>query len=167
MNTDTVSGVRAQGIGEQMAAKAKVVAVVVGLVVAATLGVGCSSDDDSSSDVENTTGGSSGSVNAEYETWCGSVKDLVDQSSPGDLSATADLAAFNQAIVSLTATAPEPIQSDMQTLATATDAKLTAVQADPTATLPQALADDAEAANVEVSAFVSTNCGVELPTIDL
>lgn len=148
-----------------MAAKTKVVAWVVGLVAAATLGVGCSSDD--SSESADTTGGSSGSVNAEYETWCGSVKDLVDQSSPGDLSATADLAAFNQAIVSLTATAPEPIQSDMQTLATATDAKLTAVQADPAATLPQALADEAEAANVEVSAFVSTNCGVQLPTIDL
>jgi hypothetical protein len=148
-----------------MAAKKKVVAIVVGLVAAASLVVACSSDD--SSDSADTTGGSSGGVTAEYETWCGSVKDLVDQSSPGDLSATADLAAFNQAIVSLTSTAPEPIQSDMQTLATATDAKLTAVQADPTATLPQTLADEAKAANVEVSAFVSTNCGVQLPTIDL
>jgi hypothetical protein len=148
-----------------MAAKTKMVAIVVGLVAAAALGLGCSSDD--SSDSTETTGGSSGSVNAEYETWCSSVKDVVDQSSPGDLSATADLAAFNQAIVSLTATAPEPIQSEMQTLATATDAKLTAVQADPTATLPQALADEAKAANDEVSAFVSTNCGVQLPTIDL
>jgi hypothetical protein len=142
-----------------------VVAIVVGLVAAAAVGLGCSSDD--SSDSTETSGGSTGSVNAEYETWCASVKDVVEQSSPGDLSATADLAAFNQAIVSLTATAPEPIQGDMQTLATATDAKLTAVQADPTATLPQALADEAKAANDEVSAFVATNCGVELPTIDL
>lgn len=136
------------------------------LAAVVVFGLGCSSDD-SSTDSTSASGGSSGSVDPAYETWCSSVQDLVDQSSPGDLSATADLAAYNQAIVSLAATAPEPIEQDMQTLATATGAKLTAVQADPTATLPQPLADEAKAANDELAAFVSTNCGVTLPTIDL
>ena len=55
----------------------------------------------------------------------------------------------------------------MQTLATASQTKLAAVQQDPTATLPQAMADQATSANAEVSSFVSENCGLQLPTIDL
>lgn len=149
-----------------MGTKSKVVAIIVALAAAMALGAGCSSDD-SSSESTSTEGAGSASASSEYETWCTSVQNLIDQSSPNDLSAIGDLAAFSQAIASLSSTAPEPIQSDMQTLATATEAKLTAVQQDPTATLPQDLADQAAEANVAVSEFVQTNCGVQLPTIDL
>jgi hypothetical protein len=143
-----------------------VVAVVVAFFTSVTA---CSSDDDSSGS-NSTTGGSqpSGSVNKEYETWCSSVEDLVDQSSPNDLSEVGDLAAFSQALTSLSANAPAPIESQMQTLATATATKLEAVQQDPTATLPSDVAQQAQSASDDVSTFVSDNCGgVQLPTIDL
>lgn len=134
-----------------------------------TLATACSSDDESSGS-NSTTGGSqaSGSVNKEYETWCSSVQNLVDQASPNDLSAVGDLAAFSQALTSLSANTPAPIESQMQTLSTATAAKLAAVQEDPTATLPSDVAQQAQSANEDVSAFVEENCGgVQLPTIDL
>jgi hypothetical protein len=96
------------------------------------------------------------------------VQDLVDQASPNDLSAVGDLAAFSQALTSLSANAPAPIEAQMQTLATATATKLAAVQQDPTATLPSDIAQSAQSASQDVSEFVSENCGgVQLPTIDL
>ena len=154
-----------KGNGEQMGSKTKMGVAVVALVVALGLGAGCSSDDSTST--SNTSGGSSGTPTKEYETWCTSVQNLIDQSSPNDLSDIGDLAAFTQAIQSLASTAPEPIQSQMQTLATASQTKLAAVQQDPTATLPPTMADQATSANEEVSSFVSQNCGLQLPTIDL
>ncbi len=138
------------------------------VVLALGLSAGCSSNSSTSS--TNTSGAASqgsGTPNPQYATWCTSVQNLIDQSSPNDLSDIGDLAAFTQAIQSLASTAPEPIQSQMQTLATASQTKLAAVQQDPTATLPQAMADQATAANQEVTAFVSQNCGLQLPTIDL
>ena len=154
--------------GEQMGSKTKLGVAVVAVVLALGLSAGCSSNSSTSS--TNTSGASSqgsGTPNPQYATWCTSVQNLIDQSSPNDLSDIGDLAAFTQAIQSLASTAPEPIQSQMQTLATASQTKLAAVQQDPTATLPQAMADQATAANQEVTAFVSQNCGLQLPTIDL
>lgn len=149
-----------------MESKTKVGVALVALVIALGLGSGCSSDDSTTDTAASSPG--SGAPKEEYKTWCTSVQNLIDQSSPNDLSDIGDLAAFDQAIQSLASTAPEPIQSDMQTLATASSTKLAAVQQDPTATLPQAMADQATAANADVSSFVSTNCGgVQLPTIDL
>ena len=148
----------------------KRVAVVAMVVVAFFASVAACSSDDDSSGSNSTTGGSqaSGSVNQEYETWCSSVQDLVDQSSPDDLSAVGDLAAFSQALTSLSANAPAPIETQMQTLATVTATKLAAVQQDPTATLPNDAAQQAQSASDDVSTFVSDNCGgVQLPTIDL
>lgn len=143
----------------------------IALVVAAfTLAAACSSDDDSSGSTTATarSGTSDSGVNKEYETWCSSVQDLVDQSSPNDLSELGDLAAFSQALTSLSANAPAPIETQMQTLSTATAAKLAAVQQDPTATLPSDMAQPAQSASQDVSAFVNENCGgVQLPTIDL
>lgn len=152
-----------------MGAKTRRAVALVALVAALGLGTSCSSSD-STSTTNSSAGGSSqssGSVNKEYETWCTSVQNLIDQSSPNDLSDIGDLAAFTQAITSLASTAPQPIQPQMQTLATASQAKLAAVQQDPTATLPTSVSDQAESANADVTAFVSENCGSTLPSIDL
>jgi maltose-binding protein MalE len=154
--------------GEQMGSKTKLGVAVVAVVLMLGLAAGCSSDSTTTS--TNTSGASSqvsGTPNPQYETWCTSVQNLIDQSSPKDLSDIGDLAAFTQAIQSLASTAPEPIQSQMQTLATASQTKLEAVQQDPTATLPQALSDQATSANQDVTTFVSQNCGLQFPTIDL
>jgi hypothetical protein len=150
-----------------MGSKTKVGVAVVALVLALGLGAGCSSGGSSSPDTSGVSSQGSGTAKKEYETWCTSVQNLIDQSSPNDLSDIGDLAAFTQAIESLASTAPQPIQSQMQTLATASQTKLAAVQQDPTATLPQAMVDQTTAANQDVSSFVSQNCGVQLPTIDL
>ena len=69
---------------------------------------------------------------------------------------------------SLTTTAPEPVLSDMQAIATATEAKLEAVQVDPTATLPPEIASQADDAQDQVAIWVRDNCGgLELPELDL
>ena len=138
-----------------------------GAIAVALLAVGpaCSSDDDPAPSAAT---GDGQTVNAEYETWCTSVQNLIEQSSPGDLSAEGELAAFSQAIQSLATTAPEPINSQMQTLATASNTKSEAVAQDPTATLPPAAAQEAQTASQEVSRWVADNCGgLQLPTIDL
>jgi hypothetical protein len=139
------------------------------LVVLSAAGMACSSDDDSTA--STTSGGASSGGNgstSEYETWCTSVQNLVDQSSPDDLSDIGTLSAFNDAVQSLATTAPEPVLSDMQTIATATEAKLDAVQVDPSATLPQEIAQQADAAQDQVAAFVRDNCGgLVLPELDL
>ena len=153
--------------GEQMGSKTKVGVAVVALVLVLGFGAGCGSNSSSSSSTSAASSQGSGTPNKEYETWCTSVQNLIDQSSPNDLSDIGELAAFTQAIQSLASTAPEPIQAQMQTLATASQAKLAAVQQDPTATLPQALSDQAASANQDVTAFVSENCGLQFPTIDL
>lgn len=145
------------------------------LTVAAFLlaSAGCSSDDETSTSTSTTStaapgGSTSATVNPEYETWCTSVKDLIEQSSPEDLNALADLASFTQAVQSLATTAPEPINSQMQTIATASQAKLTAAEEDPNATLPPDLAQSTEQAAEDVSVFVNDNCGgLQLPTLDL
>lgn len=140
------------------------------IAVLAILGpmAGCSSDDSSSSTTTSrATSSSNGSANPVYATWCASVQNLLDQSSPGDLSDLGTLASFSQAVTSLASTAPEPIQEPMQTLATATAAKLAAVQQDPSATLPATVADEAKAANDQVATFVADNCGLTLPNLDL
>jgi hypothetical protein len=149
-----------------MTSKTKVGVALVAIVVALGLGTACSSNDSSSSTSNASTQGS-GTPNPEYVTWCTSVQNLVAQASPNDLSDLGDLAAFNSSVASLATTAPAPIQSQMQTLSTATEAKLTAVQSDPTATLPQALADQSTAAVQEITSFVSQNCGFQLPPIKL
>jgi hypothetical protein len=141
------------------------------MIFASMFASACSSDDDSSSSTttraSSGTGGG-GEVSDEYKTWCTSVQNLVDQSSPGDLSDIGTLSAFNDAIQSLATTAPEPVLSDMQTIATATEAKLEAVQVDPTATLPPDIASQADAAQDQVAVFVKDNCGgVQLPELDL
>ena len=133
-------------------------------VLLVTVAGACSSDDDSSSEATSGSGGTS----AEDQQFCTEVRNLVEQSSPGDLSAVGDLAAFTQAVQSLAATAPEAIQDPVQTLATASQAKLTAVQQDPSATIPPAMAQEAQSANDELATWVATNCGgFQLPTIDL
>lgn len=156
-------------IGERMGSKTKVVVATAAMVVALGLVTACSSDTSTSS--TNTSAAAStqgsGGVNKEYETWCTSVQNLIDQSSPADLSDLGALAAFSQSISSLASTAPLPIQSQMQTLATATQTKLAAVQQDPSATLPPTLADQAATAADDVTAFVQTNCGLQLPKISL
>jgi hypothetical protein len=157
------------GTGERMGSKPKSLVAAMTLIVALGLGTACSSDGSSSSTNTSAAGSTqgSGTVNKEYETWCTSVQNLIEQSSPGDLSDIGDLASFSQAIQSLASTAPVPIQAQMQTLATATQAKLAAVQQDPSATLPPTLADQADSASQDVAAFVQTNCGLQLPKIDL
>jgi hypothetical protein len=125
----------------------------------------CGSDDDSSS---SATTGSGGAVSKENQEFCTEMQNLVEQSSPDDLSALANLASFTDAVTSLTATAPEAILPQMQTLATASQAKLEAVQQDPSATIPPPLADQAQAANEDVAKWVADNCGgLQVPTIDL
>lgn len=146
-----------------MARTARLIAWGLGAVMVVTLAAACSSDDSSS---EPTTG--SGGTTAEDQAFCTEVRNLVDQSSPGDLSAQGQLAAFTQAVQSLAATAPEAIQGPVQTLATASQAKLTAVQEDPSATIPPDLSQQARTAGDELSRWVATNCGgFQLPTIDL
>ncbi len=159
-------------IGERMASRTKLVVAAAGMVVALGLGTACSSDTSTSSTNTSAAASTQGSggvsgVNKEYETWCTSVQNLIDQSSPADLSDLGALAAFSQSISSLASTAPLPIQSQMQTLATATQTKLAAVQQDPSATLPPTLADQAATAADDVTAFVQTNCGFQLPKISL
>jgi hypothetical protein len=149
-----------------------VAAVVAALML---LGVGCSSDDEPETANTTTTtrastgtGATSATVNPEYETWCTSVQNLIDQSSPNDLSALADLASFTQAMQSLATTAPEPITAQLQTIATASQTKLEAAEQDPDATLPPEIAQSTEQAVEDVSVFVNDNCGgLQLPTIDL
>lgn len=137
------------------------------LVALFAFAAACSSDDDSSTSTSSTQGDGK-TVAAEYETWCTSVQNLIDQSSPNDLSAVGDLAAFSQAIQSLATTAPAPIATQMQTLAAASQAKLEAVQQDPTATLPEAAAQQAQTAEEDVSSWIAANCGgLQLPEIDL
>jgi hypothetical protein len=141
------------------------------LVLVSIFGVACGSDDDDATTTSSRAPSGStgeGTVNPEYDTWCTSVQNLVDQSSPGDLSDLGTLSAFNDAIQSLTTTAPEPILSDMQTIATATETKLQAVQVDPSATLPSDVAQQADTAQDEVALFVRDNCGgLQLPELDL
>ena len=157
-----------KGNGEQMGSRKKVGVAVVALVIALGLGTGCSSDNSTSTSNTSAASQGSGTPTKGYETWCTSVQNLVDQSSPNDLSDIGDLAAFTQAIQSLASTAPEPIQSQMQLLATASQTKLAAVQQDPTATLPEDLENQAGSATQQVTSFVEQNCGgLQLPTIDL
>jgi hypothetical protein len=147
-----------------MTRTARLIGWGVSAVLLVTLAGACSSDDDSSSDPTSGSGGTT----AEDQQFCTEVGNLIEQSSPGDLSALADLASFTQAVQSLAATAPEAIQAPVQTLATASQAKLTAVQEDPTATIPSELAQQARTANDELSTWVAANCGgLQLPTIDL
>jgi hypothetical protein len=147
-----------------MRSRTKQAVVVVAMALAVVSA--CGSDDDSSTTTSAAADGAG--VSSEYATWCTSVQNLIEQSSPGDLSAVGDLAAFTEAIQSLATTAPEPINAQMQTLATASEAKLEAVQQDPTATLPSAMVDGASSANQDVSTWVAENCGgLQLPTIDL
>jgi hypothetical protein len=155
-------------MGTKVQVGSKVGALAVAMLAILGPIAGCSSDGSSSgSTTSEATSSSNGSANPVYATWCASVQNLLDQSSPGDLSDLGALASFSQAITSLASTAPEPIQEPMQTLATATMAKLTAVQQDPSATLPAAVSDEAKAANDEVATFVADNCGLTLPSFDL
>jgi hypothetical protein len=150
--------------------RASTFAVGLFIVLASIAASACSSDDDASpsTTTRSSSGTGGGAVSAEYETWCTSVQNLIDQSSPGDLSDIGTLSAFNDAVQSLTTTAPDPVLSDMQTIATATETKLEAVQTDPTATLPAEIAASADDAQDKVAIWVRENCGgVELPELDL
>lgn len=162
-----------------MGSRIRTAAVVV-LATVALACVACSDDGDDTSAATTTRGTTDATVNPQYETWCDSVRNLIDQSSPSDLSDLGALASFTEAIQSLAATGPEPIQPQLQTLATASQAKLEAseqqaeepqgqsVPQDPAATLSPERAAEADRAAEDVSTFVFENCGgLELPTIDL
>jgi hypothetical protein len=145
--------------------------VTAGMLLLAIVGAACSSDDSSSDTTTTRASGDQGSaqtINSEYETWCTSVQNLIEQSSPDDLSDLGVLSAFNDAVQSLATTAPEPVLSDMQAIATASEAKLEAAQVDPTATLPPEIAQQADEAQDRVAIWVSENCGgLRLPELDL
>lgn len=148
--------------------------VVVFTVLASfALAAGCGDDDDegsaSSTSASAATGGdSAGSVNPEYETWCTSVQNLVDQSSAGDLSALADLAALSQAVTSLSQSAPEPIAEDMENWSTGLQAKVDAAEQEPPGTVPPEIAVTANRSAAVVETFVAENCGgVQLPEVEI
>ncbi len=140
----------------------RITALVAALVLCAGLAA-CSSDDDSESSTDAAGNGGTGAGDA---TWCNSVQDLLDQSGGGGLSVSASLPELNQAIVSLSSTAPAPIDDAMQTLATTSEAALELSQTDPGSTLPEADRQDAISAWGEMDAWVSDNCGIEVPPLE-
>jgi len=152
-----------------MRSSRRVTMVVLAVVALMAAGASCNSDDETTSSTTTTAAGATdATVNPEYETWCTSVQNLIDQSSPEDLSDLANLAAFTQAMQSLSTNAPEPIESQLQTIATASQARLDAEEQQTDETLPAEIAAQTDQATEDVTTFVRDNCGgLQLPTLDL
>jgi len=141
--------------------KIRLAALAAAMIMSASL-IGCSSKaSDSGSDTAASTGGTT----ASEKTWCTSVRNLIDQSGTDALSVSGNLASLSQAMVALSSTAPSAIATDMQTLATVSSAAVQLNQANPGSTLPQEARQQASTAWNNMDAWVTANCGIDVPAL--
>jgi hypothetical protein len=127
----------------------------------------CSSDDDTSTSTTSDGGASEGQVDEEYETWCTSVQNVIDQNGAEGLSLGGQLASVSQTLQSLAQNAPEPIEEQMQLLATTSQALLAANDQSADVTVPQENLAEAEQAAAEVRTWISDNCGIDVPDFNV
>lgn len=142
--------------------KLRLAALAAALVLGAGL-VACS-DDDGDSSTGTTSEAAAGVPTEENETWCTSVESLLDQAGD-ELSVSASLPELEQAFTSLAATAPAEVADDVQTLATISSAALELSQSSPGSTLPEATRQEAVDAWDDLDAWVTENCGIEVPEL--
>lgn len=142
--------------------KLRLAALAAALVLGAGLAA-CSDDDDSST--ETTSEAAAGVPSEENETWCTSVENLLEQAGTDELSVSASLPELSQAFTSLAANAPAEVADDVQTLATISSAALELSQSSPGSTLPEATRQEAVDAWDDMDAWVTENCGIEVPEL--
>jgi hypothetical protein len=137
------------------------------LAAALLLGAGqaaCSDDGDGDSSTETTSEAAAGVPSEENETWCTSVEGLLDQAGD-EVSVSSSLPELSQAFTSLAANAPSEVEDDVQTLATISGAALELSQSAPGSTLPEATRQEAVDAWDGLDAWVTDNCGIEVPEL--
>jgi hypothetical protein len=140
-------------------------AIALSLIVATAVGTAaCSSDSSTSTDGSTSTVAPGGTTSSDAA-WCTSVENLVEQSPVDDVSVSAALPELSQALTSLATTAPAAIASDMQTLASVSQAAVELTQSSPGSTLPAEAQQQAADSWAAMDAWVATNCGVTLPAL--
>jgi hypothetical protein len=143
--------------------KLRFAAIAVALVLGAGLAA-CSDDDDSSSD---TTTGASGVPTEENRIWCTSVDNLLisSRNTTDTLSVSENLPELSGAFTSLAANAPSDVTTDIQTLAEISNAAVELSSTSPGSTLPEATRQEAVDAWESMDAWVTENCGIEVPEL--
>lgn len=144
--------------------KLRLAAIAAALVLGAGLAA-CSDDDDSSSDT--TTEGAAGVPAPENRTWCTSVDNLLisSRNTTDTLSVSANLPELSGALTSLAANAPADVTTDVQALAEISNAAVELSSTSPGSTLPEAERQEAVDAWEDMDAWVTENCGIEVPEL--
>jgi hypothetical protein len=140
-------------------------AIALSAIVAIAIGTAACSSDSSTSTGGSTSASAPSGTTASDATWCTSVENLVEQGSADSLSVSAALPELSQALTSLATTAPGAIASDMQTLATVSQAAVDLSQSSPGSTLPDEARQQAADSWAAMDDWVTANCGVTLPSL--
>jgi hypothetical protein len=144
--------------------KLRLAAIAAALMLGAGLAA-CSDDEDSSTDT--TTEAAAGVPTPENRIWCTSVQNLITQSrnTSGTLSVSASLPELSGALTSLAANAPSEVTTDIQALAEISNAAVELSQTSPGSTLPDDARQEAVDAWDGMDAWVTENCGIEVPEL--